>query len=84
MYVIMPVSMKQTKCDKKCYFLSNGIRYADYRDIHVLNQFLDTYGRLMPRRRTGLSAKYHRMVTRAVKRARYMALLPYVRREAGQ
>lgn len=70
--------MQQTDA-KKCYFLSNGIRYVDYRNVHLLNQFLDAYGKVMPRKKTGLCARYHRQVERAIKRARYMALLPYIR-----
>lgn len=63
----------------KCYFLSHGIAHVDYRDVHLLDRFLDPHGRVLARRRTGLSAKYHRRITQAVKRARFMALLPYVR-----
>ena len=62
-----------------CYFTTHGIQHVDYRDMHLLQKFLDTHGRVLSRRRTGLCARYQRRVQQAVKRARYMALLPYVR-----
>ncbi len=52
--------------------------YVDYKDVELLRQYIDTRGKIMPRRTTGNSAKHQRMLTRAIKRARYMALLPYV------
>lgn len=70
--------MKKRK-EKTCFFLSNGIQHVDYRDTHILHKFLDAHGRILSRKRTGLCAKYHRKVTTAIKQARFMALLPYVR-----
>jgi small subunit ribosomal protein S18 len=50
----------------------------DYKDVEMLKQFLNPHGKIMPRRRTGLSAANQRALAQAVKRARYMALLPYI------
>lgn len=52
--------------------------YVDYKDVDLLRQYIDTRGKIMPRRMTGNSAKHQRMLAEAIKRARYMALVPYV------
>ncbi len=51
---------------------------VDYKDIETIKKFLNPHGKIMPRRRTGLSAKAQRSLSEAVKRARFMALLPYI------
>ena len=50
----------------------------DYKDTETLKKFLNPYGKIMPRRRTGLSAANQRSLSEAIKRARFMALLPYI------
>ena len=62
---------------KFCRFKKYGIKYVDYRDGE-LGQFVNEQGKLLPRRITGNSLKYQRKVSRAVKRARHLAILPYV------
>lgn len=59
---------------------TSDIKYLDYKDTEVLKQFLNPYGRIQPRRRTGLTAKQQRELSTAVKRARFMGLLPYVQK----
>jgi small subunit ribosomal protein S18 len=54
------------------------MRYVDYKDIEFLKKFLNEQGKLLPRRLSGNSLKYQRKVSDAVKKARQMALLPYV------
>ncbi|MGD6804602.1 30S ribosomal protein S18 [Rossellomorea vietnamensis] len=63
---------------KVCYFTSNGITHIDYKDVDLLKKFISERGKILPRRVTGTSAKYQRRLTRAIKRSRTMALLPYV------
>ncbi len=63
---------------KVCYFTKNKITYIDYKDVELLKKFISANGKITPRRVTGTSAKYQRMLTTAVKRARQMALLPYI------
>jgi len=63
---------------KVCYFTSNGITHIDYKDVDLLKKFISERGKILPRRVTGTSAKYQRKLTIAIKRARTMALLPYV------
>ena len=62
---------------KVCYFTQKGIKYIDYKDVELLKKFISPNGKISPRRVTGTSAKYQRMLTTAIKRARQMALLPY-------
>ena len=63
---------------KVCYFTANNITHIDYKDVELLKKFISERGKILPRRVTGTSAKYQRMLTRAIKRARQVALLPYV------
>jgi small subunit ribosomal protein S18 len=63
---------------KYCRFKKNGIKYIDYKDANFLKKFLNEQGKILPRRITGTSLKYQRKVAQAVKRARHVAVLPYV------
>jgi len=63
---------------KYCRFKKYGIRHIDYKDADFLMQFINAQGKLLPRRITGNSLKYQKRVAIAVKRARHLAILPYV------
>ena len=63
---------------KVCYFTKNKIAYIDYKDVELLKKFITPTGKIASRHSTGTSAKYQRELARAIKNARYMALLPYV------
>ena len=52
--------------------------YVDYKDTEVLERFMTDLGKILPRRVTGVSAKFQRQLTRAIKRARHLSLLPFV------
>lgn len=65
---------------KQCYFSQNNIKYVDYKDIELLKKFLGSQGNVMPRKRSGVSSKYQRKLAEAIKRARFMGLLPYIAR----
>ena len=68
-----------TKTDKKyCRFKKFGIKHVDYKDANFLLKFMNEQGKILPGRITGTSDKYQRKVATAVKRARFMAILPYV------
>ena len=70
---------KRPKPRKKvCYFTKNKIKTIDYKDVELLKRFVSANGKIIPRRVTGTSAKYQRMLAKAIKNARYMALLPYI------
>ena len=63
---------------KYCYFKENGSTEIDYKDVKLLRRFVNDQGKIMPRRVTGTSAKMHRKVVRAIRRARSVALMPYM------
>ncbi|MDX2190528.1 MAG: 30S ribosomal protein S18 [Bacteroidota bacterium] len=63
---------------KYCRFKKSGIKYIDYKNPDFLLKFINEQGKILPRRLTGNSLKYQRQVAQAVKRARHIALLPYV------
>ncbi|HTQ66364.1 MAG TPA: 30S ribosomal protein S18 [Puia sp.] len=68
----------EKRAKKFCRFKKYGIKYIDYKDAEFLKKFLNEQGKLLPRRITGNSLKYQRKVADAVKKARQMAILPYV------
>ena len=73
------MAFKKQKTRKKvCFFTKNKITYIDYKDVESLKRFVSANGKIIPRRVTGTSAKYQRMLATAIKRAREMALLPFV------
>ena len=59
-------------------FSPGQIQRIDYKDVETLKKFLNPHGKIMPRRRTGLSGTNQRALAQAIKRARFMALLPYI------
>lgn len=63
---------------KQDYFSSNNIKHIDYKDIEVLKRFLSPSARIQSRRRTDVTAKNQRKLAEAIKRARFMGLLPYI------
>ena len=65
---------------KQNHFKENAIEYIDYKDINILKKFLTPHARIQSRRRAGTSTKFQRQLSIAVKRARFMGLLPYVSR----
>ena len=74
---LTPVSV-DVKKKKYCRFKKAGIKYIDYKDPEFLIKFLNFFVKFLPRRITGTSLKFQRRVATAVKRARQIALLPYV------
>jgi len=61
-----------------CYFCVNGLNEVDYKDTRILQKFLSGYGKILPRRRTGTCMKHQRKLALAIKRSRFMALIPFV------
>ncbi len=62
------------------YFSANNIKYIDYKDVDILKKFLNTSGKIVSHRRSGVTAKNQRKLALAVKNARFMGLLPFVAR----
>ena len=75
---LTPLNIETSKTKKYCRFKRSGIKYIDYKDPDFLMSFVNEQGKLLPRRLTGTSLKYQRKVVVAVKRARHLALMPYV------
>jgi small subunit ribosomal protein S18 len=65
---------------KECYFTQNHIKYIDYKDVDLLKKFLNPHARMISRKKTGVTAKNQRNLATAIKRARFMGLLPFVSR----
>ncbi len=63
---------------RECKFTKAGIEYIDYKDTDLLERFMNDQGKILPRRVTGTSAKYQRQLSRAIKRARFLGMIPYV------
>lgn len=68
----------EIKKEKYCRFKKSGIKFIDYKDADFLLKFVNEQGKILPRRVTGTSAKYQKRVNKAIKRARHLAILPYV------
>ena len=62
---------------KYCRFTAEGIEEIDYKDLELLQAYISETGKIVPSRITGTKARYQRPLAKAVKRARYLALLPY-------
>lgn len=68
----------RSKRRKRCPFTASGIKEIDYKDIDTLNHFITERGKILPRRITGVSAHHQKLLVAAIKRARHVALLPFV------
>ena len=75
---LSPVDIEKRQKSKYCRFKKMGIKYIDYKDPDFLMRFLNEQGKILPRRITGNSLKFQRRLSIAVKRARQLALLPFV------
>lgn len=63
---------------RSCPFTEAGVKHIDYKDLDTLSRFITERGKIIPRRITGVSARYQQKLVTAIKQARYMALLPFV------
>ena len=68
---------RQFKRKKYCRFTAEGIKEIDYKDLDILREYISETGKIVPSRITGTKAKYQRQLAIAIKRARYLALLPF-------
>src|SRR5690554_7249014 len=75
---LTPLNIETSKTKMYCMFKRSGIKYVDYKDAYFLLRFVNEQGKILPRRLTGTSLKYQRKVAIVVKRARHLALMPYV------
>ena len=75
---LTPLNIETNKTKKYCRFKKSGIKYIDYKDADFLLKFVNEQGKILPRRITGTSAKYQKRVNKAIKRARHIAIMPYI------
>lgn len=68
---------RQFRKKKYCRFTAEGVKEIDYKDIEVLQEYVTETGKIVPSRITGTSARYQRQLATAIKRARFLALIPY-------
>ena len=61
-----------------CYFSKHSIKQIDYKDVDLLRKFMNPHARMIGKRRTGVCAKHQRQLAIAIKRARFMGMLPYI------
>ena len=66
------------KTNTQCHFSANNVKLIDYKDVDILKKFLNPHARMIAGKRTGVCAKHQRQLSQAVKRARFMGLLPFV------
>ncbi len=66
--------------DKSCYFCKENINVIDYKNVEMLRNFLGGQAKIIPRRRSGVCMRHQRLLSQAIKRARFMALLPFTTR----
>ncbi len=67
---------------KFCYFTSNKLNEVDHKDPYLLKKFITENGKIVPSRITGTKARFQRLLSTAIKRARFLALLPYTDKHA--
>jgi small subunit ribosomal protein S18 len=70
--------MVDSKEKKYCFFCVNSINHIDYKNTQMLQRFLSSYAKIVPKRRSGVCSKHQRNLAQAIKRSRFLALLPYV------
>ena len=75
---LQPINVESGNQKKYCRFKKSGIKFIDYKDPDYLLRFVNPQGKILPRRLTGTSFKYQRKLSTAIKRARHIALMPYV------
>ena len=64
---------------KRCYFTDNKITYIDYKNVEMLKRFISDRGKILPKRVTGTKSRYQAELAVAIKRARHMSLLPFIK-----
>ena len=80
----MQTAKQQPRRKKADPLKARGIKYIDFRDVKILSRFLNEQGKILPSRITGISSKMQRELTTAIKRARHLALIPFVSEEYRQ
>ena len=83
MGVIFSTNQKHPLGKRRCAFCTNQMEYIDYKDLRTLKYFIDGFRRIKPRYYTGVCLKHQKKLAEAIKRAREMALVPFVNKFRG-
>lgn len=75
---LSPIKIEDKPKEKYCLFQKYGIKYVDYKNPNFLVKFINTQGKILPRNITGTSMKFQKRVAKAIKRARHLAILPFI------
>jgi small subunit ribosomal protein S18 len=67
-----------TQTKKQCFFCYNNIQDVDYKDLNILKRFMSSFAKIVPRKRSGVCMSHQRNLSNAIKRARIMALVPFI------
>ncbi len=76
----MATAAQPLKKERQCYFCLNNIHDVDYKDTQILKRFLSSFAKIVPRKRSKVCASHQRQLSNAIKRARIMALVPFVQK----
>ncbi|MBI5369943.1 30S ribosomal protein S18 [Candidatus Uhrbacteria bacterium] len=71
---------QKAKKKKKCFFCANNNKAIDYKDLKTIRRYISSFAKIVPRKRSGVCMKHQRELSQAIKRARIMALIPFVQR----
>lgn len=71
---------QQTKKPRQCYFCYDGHDHIDYKDVQTLRRYLSSFAKIVAKKRSGVCLKHQRGLSNAIKRARVMALIPFVQK----
>tara|TARA_A100001011_G_C14143733_1_gene770913 strand:+ start:564 stop:809 length:246 start_codon:yes stop_codon:yes gene_type:complete len=70
-------NIKKNRRKRPCYFMANKFEIIDYKDINILKRFISERGKIIPRRSSGVCSKWQRQLSQAIKRARFIGLIPH-------
>lgn len=76
----MEKQQQQTKKPRKCFFCANNNVQIDYKDMKTIRRYISSFAKIVPRKRSGVCMKHQRELSNAIKRARIMALIPFVQK----
>ncbi|MFH0805150.1 MAG: 30S ribosomal protein S18 [Patescibacteria group bacterium] len=76
----MRQSQQKPTVPRACHFCVNGLEEVDYKDIKLLQRFVSSYAKILPKKKTGVCSRHQRMLSESIKRARFTALLPFTTR----
>lgn len=74
------MALREKQAQKTCYFCRVNVQHIDYKDVNTLHRYISSFGKIVPRKRSGVCNWHQRQLATAIKRARIMALIPFVQK----